>query len=436
MYSIAEIKEKINDAIVKRLPNCEKSDINRQILKDREIGFEAILTGNGDEKILIPEDGAFQFLYRGQNEEFIPCLPTLYREKPNKLSPAERFLWRMRLVVFRHLVDSHPVVKRFFKRHGFRVDYEGLAQHYGLATSVLDLTSNIDIALFFATCRYDKKSQTYKPFDDGEVHEGILYVFCPVRGNEPSPCKISEYLSQSIQPIGLQPFIRPAVQKGYALHLKEGQSAKSWAYRFKFTNEDSKHFFDLFNQGADLWINDELVDKARQVIDMTTFSRTLFDETFDEYRPKGYSKTKLKKELFKIGIKLEKTIIPILFDDVEASRIINNWNSWQGKEIANTICQRTWFEHDGETENPDVTKSINHGPRQMFRNLRMIAEYEFLNFLVYPDGPEGAEWINYTGRPNETHKPFSKAEQQWTKVTAKMYDLFARTYLQESDWKI
>lgn len=74
-YTIDEVKRLLRGSIIKRLPPCEQSDINQQILREHELGFEAILTGKGEEKILLPEDGSVVFLYRGQNREFSPCFP-------------------------------------------------------------------------------------------------------------------------------------------------------------------------------------------------------------------------------------------------------------------------------------------------------------------------------------------------------------------------
>ena len=185
LFTISEIKHLVKESTRERLLFYEQSDINQQIALDHELGFEAILTGNGDEKILLPEDGTVIYLFRGQNQEHMPCYPSLYRETPRPLTISEIFTWRMKLTLFRDMLDTYPIVDKFFKRHNFKVDYEGLAQHYGLLTPVLDLTSNIDIALFFATCWYDPEEDCYKPFDDGKEHEGILYLFCPLRANEP-----------------------------------------------------------------------------------------------------------------------------------------------------------------------------------------------------------------------------------------------------------
>lgn len=218
LMTIQEVIQAMDASMRKRDLLSEMSPVNKEILQKMGSGtFEAVLTGNGDEKCLIPEVGTLQYLYRGQNEEYVPCVPSIYRGNP---SEEEFFVERMRLEIFSRLLDSHPVIDRFFKRHNFKIDYEGLAQHYGLKTSVLDLTSSFDIAMFFATCKYDRNVDKYFCYDDGMSHEAILYVFDPVLDNEPSPSSSEQdYMNNNITPIGLQAFPRPGIQQGYALHI-------------------------------------------------------------------------------------------------------------------------------------------------------------------------------------------------------------------------
>ena len=436
MHSVGEIKDLIKESVRKRLMPSEQSEFNQQIVREHEIGFEAVLTGRSNEKILLPEDGNVVYLYRGQNEEYIPCFPSLYRVTPREMTPAEIFAWRMRLVVFEEMLNSHPLVSKFFMRHNFKLDYEGLAQHYGLSTSVLDLTSNLDIALFFAMCWYDRDHDCYRPFDDGKVHEGILYIFCPMRANEPSPSRIAEYMKTNITPIGLQPFLRPAKQKGYALHIEKGRSTKSWAYHFKFTNDDSLAIYNQFNEGRDLWVEDILAVKTKVVKGMTDFSFGLFDKTYERFRPKGYSKTKLKRELASLGFTLSKTMSQPIFSEDECSDFIQKWNNGDGEKFCDLIGRRAWFETADAPLEDDGTHKVNIIASHDYRNLKMIAETELLRFLSHPDGPEGAEWINYMNTPNETHRPFTKEEQQWTKIPAHMENLFSKRYLTRDDYWI
>lgn len=439
MYSINEIKKFVKESARQRMFPCDQSDINQQILRDHEIGFEAVLTGNGNEKILLPEDGTVVYLFRGQNKEFVPCYPSLFRKDPKKLSVAEIFVWRMRLVLFRDMLNTYPIIPKFFKRHNFRIDYEGLAQHYGLKTSVIDLTSNIDIALFFATCKYNYDEDRYEPFTDGEIHKGILYVFCPMRANEPSPCKVSEYMNENITPIGLQPFLRPARQKGYDLHIKEGRSTKSWAYRFNFSNEDSKKYFEMFNGGRDLWIDDILATKTKQISDISSFSFKLFDRTFEEFRPKGYSKTKLKKELVKEGSILGRNGQIVSFSQEEINHAITRWNESEGEVFCNLIGRRPWFIQEDKMETISDDKceyKVKVGTQNDYRTLTMLGENAMLMFIANPNGPEHSDWVNYMNTPNETHKYFTKEEGQWKHIPAKMVNLFAKRYLTKDDYLI
>lgn len=76
------------------------------------------------------------------------------------------------------------------------------------------------------------------------------------------------------------------------------------------------------------------------------------------------------------------------------------------------------------------------GPLNPYRTLKMLAENALLGMLAHPEGPDGAEWINYKNTPNETHRPFNKKEQEWTKVPGRLVNLFAKKYLEEEDYLI
>ena len=438
-FSISEIKYLVKESTRKRLPPCEQSDVNQQIVLDHELGFEAVLTDNGDEKILLPEDGAVVYLFRGQNQEHIPCYPSLYRETPRPLTDSEIFTWKMRFMLFCDMLDTYPIVDKFFKRHNFKIDYEGLAQHYGLLTSVLDLTSNIDIALFFATCWYDKNEDCYRPFDAGSEHAGILYVFCPLRANEPTPLNMDDFMKENITPIGLQTFLRPARQKGYALHIPKGKSTKSWAYRFKFSNEDSLAYYDLFNGGKELWIYDILAEKTKKIVNARKFSYEVFTRTYEKFRPKYFSRTKLKKALATEGISLAKHAETFFFSEDEKNEAIQKWNNGEGKQFCDTIGRRSWYEEiDGHKTISEEKGQYNVkiGPINPFRTLKMLAENALIGMLAHPEGPDEAEWINYKNTPNETHRLFGEKEQGWTKVPGRLVNLFAKKYLKEEDYLI
>lgn len=118
----------------------------------------------GDDSLyLMPVAKSYTYLFRGQGEFHNPCLPTLYRKK--NWTDEDVFINRIRIEEFWLMLQQYPHV-RYFIDLGLKVDYIGLAQHYGLKTDVLDLTSSIKVALFFAMCDYVEDTDCYKPKSD------------------------------------------------------------------------------------------------------------------------------------------------------------------------------------------------------------------------------------------------------------------------------
>lgn len=431
MMKLAEMLLAIEAAKQKRDIRHEMTPANSAILREKSAGsFEAVMTGHGNEKFLIPDNGTIHFLYRGQNDEYPPCKPTLYRGDPLEV---DVFLERMRLVVFGRLLDSHPVVRHFFRRHDFYVDVEGLAQHYGLKTSVLDLTSSLDVALFFATCIYDRDNDKYSYYDDGKEHEAILYLFNPVFDNEPSPTsRFDRFMSGNIKPIGLQPFERPGAQQGYALHIEKGKSTKSWMYRFSFTCEDSRHYYELFKEGESLWVKDIIIEKAKVIAVQNRFSFQVLGETFNRFKPKGFSRTSMIKALRAKGISFDTHEPDVVFSEEEQRKIIEKWNSETGAKMAKSIRRKPWFEHDPikGNDHEQITGIRNHHD---YRTLERIGLEQMMILILNPDAPEGAEWKNYMDTPRPQK---SRNEVFEGMIPASMENMFGKEFLTEEDWRI
>ena len=112
--------------------------------------------------------------FRGQTAVHTPCLPGIARCD----ALSEQFMAWCRNVAFVDALSAHPYVRFCAKApfHGsrLRIHYQGIAQHYGLATNMLDTTTNFDVAAFFAACGKDGNG-VWQPVDSDEP--GIICAF-------------------------------------------------------------------------------------------------------------------------------------------------------------------------------------------------------------------------------------------------------------------
>ena len=175
------------------------------------------------------------FLYRGQNGNFVPCLPSLFRdpEKTNYLDDC------IETDEFQLLVMSLPLCQLLMsegvrlgkKKHYFGIDLYGLSQHYGNRTSLLDLTSDMDAAVVFACTTFDSNTFQYKALDQDYIDKnplGVLYAYDLV---------VPDYAMSAfpdgtrLSAIGKQLFKNPGSQSGFMLNVPKELSFDDLAFK-------------------------------------------------------------------------------------------------------------------------------------------------------------------------------------------------------------
>ena len=217
--------------------------------------------------------------YRGQAERFIPCLPSLYRPK---MKEADEYLERVKYEEFKLLVNSHPITDKYVS--GLEIDGQplhfhiyhlALAQHYGIATELIDMTTSKWVAAFFAVT-------DYKGNDVYEVHKdngkpGVFYVYVP---NPFFPPKGDRCI-----PIGIQPFSRPGEQMGYVIGMEKGEDLEKTVQTIEFQHDDkvSELIFNLTNRSKRLFPDDILKTKADIIKDSKCFSEAAYRLAKDEF---------------------------------------------------------------------------------------------------------------------------------------------------------
>lgn len=209
--------------------------------------------------MLVPYPEFNSFIFRGQSSEYDKCLPTIYR---NKSKLIHRILSLAKVEEFKSVLKCHPAVNACsqFNINGikFNVDYEGLAQHYGLNTRYIDFTSNPVVAAFFASTSYDVESDRFMLFN-GKNKEGVIYemnIHAETLKNKP------------VHAIGLQPLPRPAEQYGFGVLC--GKNGLFDKYKIKKNHFDhdafsAKQIFEYMDGGLKLFPDDPLALVAKKI---------------------------------------------------------------------------------------------------------------------------------------------------------------------------
>jgi hypothetical protein len=149
-----------------------------------------------------------------------------------------------------------------------RIDLSGMAQHYGLATDLLDVTSNFDVASFFATCEWSDEQHNFQPVLLSE-QPGVMYRF--------APCLfVGIDDSAQFQHVGWQPLHRPAQQRADAMRMKKGQDFDSFPpvqkVRFRHSAKVSQRIWQSFDKGRTLFPKDAAAELAEQAKQLTSFT--------------------------------------------------------------------------------------------------------------------------------------------------------------------
>lgn len=160
-------------------------------------------------------------LYRGQNRDYPTMLPSFFRSYAKDLASSNHII-EIDENQFQQSIETDARVKLKFGVMNQIIKDFGLglgniiAQQYGVSSEALDVTSDIDVAAYFATRKYP----SYSHISDSGV--GVIYRF---RGLE------SDALKESFSLLGLNS------------HFESGMSSKGY-YDFFVHKDKTEWVFD------------------------------------------------------------------------------------------------------------------------------------------------------------------------------------------------
>ena len=113
---------------------------------------------------MLLSQGYVRNFYRGENAYYGTSRPSLFRSSP--LDPEEakfhRLIGHIRIIEFSLWIQKLDYVKQWPCGDVF---HGAIAQHYGIPTNGLDVTSDLKVALFFACCYFDQETKRWYPLE-------------------------------------------------------------------------------------------------------------------------------------------------------------------------------------------------------------------------------------------------------------------------------
>lgn len=236
--------------------------------------------------------------YRGEKQIYKKSQASVYRAMDELKSDLDKAIYKMvadmRVGEFAGFLFRMGFVQYWAREVG-SVLYEPLAQHYGLETEWLDITSDFNVALFFATCGWDSKKKMWFPLTKKETEQnektkyGVLFHIPSWNASMKLSSEVltggqDEYIWNSILPIGIQPFMRCQYQNGYGIHMEKAYCPlqEDIAFEklyFRHNEKLSRDVFDLMEQGKKIYPEEGLND-FQDVIDVIKKATAFSDEAF------------------------------------------------------------------------------------------------------------------------------------------------------------
>ena len=256
-----------------------------------------------------------KFFYRGENSFYGSSKPGIFRAA-NQISPMQMLANWLILDEACFFLDQFDAIQKWSPSC---VNYHALAQHYGIKTPLMDITSDLKTALFFACCKYE--NHRWRPMESKDFVRkqdrtgakdsrfGVLYRAPTEIIDMKWALTNDETGINLIAPIGYQPFMRCSAQHGYMLYVKDEsydllQDPLFDKFRIVHDEDFCKWIFDKMDQGAKVYPHDDIpqIEEYMEAIRKThVISQRTFKELIEHGQYSSQEAQEIKEQLQREG---------------------------------------------------------------------------------------------------------------------------------------
>lgn len=319
-----------------------------------------------------------KFLFRGESIFHNPCKPNLSRDQKQKRFTKELMKGQEMML----LMMSHPLVQLLDlgvelcgELYRFEMNLFGLTQHYYNKTSFLDLTSDPQVAAFFATTKYDNKEDIYLPIEEKDSKIGVLYYYA-LDINQDFGVRMDGSKSP-LSTIGLQVFLRSGRQKGFLYDLRTNENfndiSQVQAVRFYHRSDVSRRIWTSFHQGRDLFPDDILMKHwlANNADSNVISTRTIL---MNQKHNPVMSLAEVEAEARSLGLDIQDYVPKFTNEELdEYYAVVRSEDYWQA------FCSQIHIPGDKNGQMMATLVSLPQNPRYLWafeRDESHVTEYE------------------------------------------------------------
>ena len=285
--------------------------------------------------------------FRGENAYNAQTRPSLFRNIPTEPEQAEvhKVIGDLRMIEFSLWLGTLSFVQNWPYGDVF---HGAIAQHYGIPTNGIDITSDLKTALFFACCQYE--AGKWRPLHPHEYNEansrpnvakrggdsrfGMIFCAPADVANMSRTANISDLRVTGITPIGFQPFMRCSSQSGYMIEAGEPfdlYKDRSFSkFKFRHTSQICEWIFSEMDEGKKVYpleMFGTCEDIVNTIKSQTSFSQDAFNLTMQHLGLEDKAEYFLKKLKLQ-GIQIVPSIV-ICSKERKAEIEKNYWEAYQ-----------------------------------------------------------------------------------------------------------